>query len=155
MFKAWFMKPPTLTVVHSGMPWRLFVQREEGGPWARGDIPSYAKAFGGVKLRLSDAHDMAIHCKPQRFKPPIVKVAGKRKYNPCPDGHTWCEYCRRPTVFRYFKKHPNIKMPINSEEKRCTICGSRLQGMGEYLTTLTYPSVISKKSTEVRDSPSL
>ena len=131
IYRQWFMKPAVITIFHSSAPWRLYVQAEESGPWARGDTRSYAKAYTGVKLRLPDAHDMAIHSKAQRFRPPVIKVAGRRMYSPMPEGHDWCELCRRPTVFKRFRKHAAIGF-VDPEELRCTICGIRRESLTKY-----------------------
>lgn len=139
IYKQWFMKPAEITIFHSTPPWRIFVQKEEGGPWARGDAPTYAKAYTAVKLRLPDVHDMTIHSKAQRFRPPVIKVGGKRVYLPMPDGHDWCELCRRPTVFRYFKKHPSIGA-VDPEQLRCTICGIRKEALKRYRSPLSWPA---------------
>jgi hypothetical protein len=139
LYKAWFMKPATLTSLCSTPPWRLFVQLEADGRWAKVDLPSYAKAYAQVRLRLPDAYDMAIHCKPQEFKPPVVKIGERRLYWPCPDGHEWCGLCRRPTVFRFFSRHPAMKYPVSSEESRCSICGVRKTFLKRFKTTLQWP----------------
>lgn len=138
-YRAWFSKVPKLTTVHHSSPWRLFLQKEEGGKWARADVPTYVKAYSAVKLRLSDYFDITIHSKPQAFKPPVVEFAGKRIYLPLPDDHTWCVYCRRPTVFAYFTKHPNMPKIILAEyELRCGICGGRAAGMKRYKSKVSW-----------------
>lgn len=144
IYKAWFMKPPKITNAHSGIPWRLFVQREEGGPWARKDLRGYPEAYSQVKLRLSETHDMTIHCKPQHFQPPVVKIKGVKHYNPVPFNHTWCSLCRRPTRSIFVERHPNFgkKYTLNAEEPRCLICGCRRVGMKEYHSSLSWPLVI-------------
>lgn len=132
-YRAWFTKVPNITVMHLTPPWRLYVQMEAGGRWAKVDLPSYAKAYTGVKSRLQEAHDMTIHCRPQPWRPPIVQVDGKKSFMPCPDGHNWCVYCRRPTVFGYFVKHPAMPGKIIAEyDLRCGICAARLAGMKRY-----------------------
>lgn len=138
-YRKWFTTVPTIRVEHHTPPWRLFVQQEEGGRWARVDLPSYPKAYAGVKSRLQECFDMTIHCKPQGFRPPIVEISGKRSYIPVPDGHHWCVYCRRPTVFKFFSKHPNMpKIVIADYEERCTICGARKSGMKLYKTRMPW-----------------
>lgn len=123
-YRKWFCKPPTIRVVHTTPPWRLFVQKEKGGPWFKKDFPTYAQAFHAVKLKLPEYWDMAIHCKPQAFKPPVVRIAKKKVWNPIPEGHVWCGYCRRPTVFFFYRKHPNMK-GTSVGAMRCQICGVR------------------------------
>lgn len=138
-YTAWFSRVPKLTTFHTTPPWRLYVQREEKGSWARVDIEAFSKAYNEVKRRLPDTWDMAIHCKPQGFLPPVLKSSGKHVWLPMPDGHNWCEYCRRPTVFRFFKRHPAIKQVITTDELRCCICGARLENMKKIKTPLTWP----------------
>jgi hypothetical protein len=114
------------------------VQKDRHGKWFRADLPSYAQAFGGVKLRLSECWDMTIHCKPQGFKPPVAKVNGKKIWIPMPEGHSWCSFCRRPTVFQYYEKHPNCRF-VTPEELRCLICGARKSFMPEYRSPELWP----------------
>lgn len=143
LYRKWFLKEPKIRVLHSTPPWRLFVQRDRGGRWARVDLPAYTKALGAVKLKLPDVWDMAIHCKPQAFNPPQVKLKGKKVYLPMPPGHRWCVYCRRPTRFLYFEHHPNMKH-VNPEEKRCLICGARALGMPEFDSPLSWPVTLGQ-----------
>jgi hypothetical protein len=144
MYKKWFVKVPTLKVVHCTPPWRLFIQKEKDGRWGKIDIPSYPKALAAVKLKLPEVWDMAVHCKPQACKPPVLKVAGKRVWMPMPDDHRWCVYCRRPTLFLYFNKHPNLKF-INPEEERCLICGARSLNMREFQSPVPWPAALSMR----------
>lgn len=138
-YKQWFMRPPTITVHHTLPPWRLFVQAEQGGRWQRVDLPGYVKAYAQVKLRLPDAWDMTIHCKPQGFRPPVLRVDNKKQYMGMPQDHTWCVHCRRPTIFKYFTKHPNLPYRCDPEESRCGICGARRSTMKEFHSTLAWP----------------
>jgi len=139
IYRAWFQKVPTLTIMYSAPPWRLYVQKEKDGPWSRVDLRGYVKAYTQVRLRLPEVWDMCIHSKGQRFKPPIVRKGTKRVYAPMPEGHLWCELCRRPTVFKKFRKHPALKYMDNSDEIRCSICGAKASSMGKYKSPLTWP----------------
>jgi hypothetical protein len=52
--------------------------------------------------------------------------------------HTWCTYCRRPTVFRWFLSHHAVKASglhgmVDVSDRRCTICGAR----EDYVRTTT------------------
>jgi hypothetical protein len=132
IYKKWIMTPPKMNSVGTTNPWRVFVQKKEGG-WARVDFPSYAKAFNWMKNNLKNYEDATIHCKRTRFKPPVVKYRGKKQYWPCPPGYRWCGYCRRPTKFLYFKRHHNQPI-IVSYYKRCHICGVRGEGLPTYDT---------------------
>jgi len=140
IYRKWLAKKPKIRVVHSTPPWRLYVQKEQGGKWARVDIPGYAKAYGAVSSKLSEYYDMALSCKPQAFRPPIVRVGKKRYYYPSPPGHRWCGYCRRPTIFKRFTKHHAHKGRILPDyEVYCSICGARGAGQKQYKSTLTWP----------------
>jgi|SRR5580765_7726705 len=139
-YKAWFSRPPKLTAFHTTPPWRLYIQSSHGGPWARVDLKAFPKAFNEAVRRLPEAWDMAIHCKPQAFMPPVLKAGKQHVWLPMPDGHNWCEYCRRPTVFKFFKRHPAIHQIINPDELRCSICGARLESMRKIKTPLTWPA---------------
>lgn len=140
IYRKWFSKKPRIRVVTQAPPWRLYVQREEGGRWARADIRGYAKAYGAVASKLSEYYDMALHSKPQHFPPPIVRVGKKRYYYPCPPGHRWCTLCRRPTVFKNFRKHHAFPgMALADYEKYCSICGARAAGQKQYRSSLTWP----------------
>lgn len=132
-YRAWFQKVPTITTVSSAKPWRVLGQREQGGKWGRADMDRYVQAYSAVKLRLPEYYDLTIHSKLQAFKPPVVELGKRRSYMPCPDGHHWCVYCRRPTVFAYFSRHHAMPgMELASYELRCSICAARLSGMRRY-----------------------
>jgi hypothetical protein len=142
-YRQWFCKPPTIRVVHSTPPWRLFVQKERGGRWYKKDLPTYAQAFAAVKLKLPEYWDMAIHCKPQAFKPPVIRVGKKRVWNPIPEGHVWCGYCRRPTVFRNYKRHGNMK-GLTKGDLRCQICGVRESFLTQYPIAAGWPFLVAQ-----------
>lgn len=131
-FLAWTKRVPELKAVTSTPPWRLFIQKEEGGRWARKDFPSYPEAYDALKLRLPSCYDAAIHCKPHPFAPPIFKKGEKKFRMKMPAGHEWCSHCRRPTVFRFFgNSHPNLGR-LYDTYLRCTICGIRLEALKKY-----------------------
>lgn len=138
-YRKWFTKEPTIKVHHTKPPWRLFVQKEKGGPWYKKDLPTYAKAFAAVKLKLPEYWDMAIHCKPQAFKPPVVRVGKKKVWNPIPEGHIWCAYCRRPTVFYFYRRHPNLRNFISEGAMRCQICGVRMEFLPSFPIVGVWP----------------
>lgn len=96
-----------------------------------------------------DAHfiyrDAAINNKRLQFAPPTRLVKIKGKFVVGSDGvkrpvikekpwvhyhlelgtgviHDWCPYCRRPTEWRWFFKHPAMKV-LDPSTKRCSICG--------------------------------
>lgn len=145
LFRVWFMKPPTLTALVHTPPWRIYIQAEQGGRWARGDIPSYAKAVAQINSRLRDAWDMTIHCKPQQFKPPVVRKKGHTFWLPLPEGHEWCSLCRRAVIFNTFNKHPALKFGCDSTVPRCTICGMKQESMRRFPSELRWPAKLAAK----------
>lgn len=126
VFKKWMAKNPLLPERPGPLPWRLYVQREEGGGWAYKDFPLYTDAYNALAKRLSTAHDLALHCNPQAYRPPRLKVGKETTWWPRPSYHKWCPYCRRPVLLvnkRRHPAHPTIKRgePI----LMCGICGAR------------------------------
>jgi hypothetical protein len=100
------------------------------GNWAMAEFNSYLKAYNYVKTHINLYHDMALNCQRQAFQPPVIRPTGGGKpyYSPAPaEGHIWCPYCRRMTLFRYFVngRHPVLK-GCDANELRCVICGVRL-----------------------------
>jgi hypothetical protein len=148
-YRQWFQKEPTIRVYHTKPPWRLFVQKEKGGSWFKRDYRTYPEAYAAVRLKLSEYWDMTIHCKPQSFKPPVVKVGKQKVWNPLPPGHLWCAYCRRPTVFKFYRRHPNMGVVMEGE-MRCQICGVRDKFLPHYPITGGWPLhvVRSTRSTD-------
>lgn len=128
-FRKWMAQPPVVTTLGVGPAWRIFVQRQDGGNWAMAEFMSYAKAYKYLREHLNTYHDIALHCRRQAFRPPVVRVNGvKLRYSvPPAEGHSWCPYCRRMTLFRFFinGRHPALKA-CDATEKRCVICGVRL-----------------------------
>lgn len=148
-----------LTVPKSGpspLNWRIYVQREQDGPWRRKDYAKYTDAFMRIKKELREGrlYDGTIQSKgiaygpPQRIvrvtkggKPVLVKTANgvqpktavvlwRPKLQADDESHTWCTYCRRPTVFRWFLSHHAVRRTpvagiVDPSDLRCTICGVR------------------------------
>lgn len=59
-----------------------------------------------------------------------VNIEWKPKLDPADELHEWCTYCRRPTVFRWFRSHHAIRSAglhglADPSDRRCTICGAR------------------------------
>lgn len=153
-YKEYFCKVP-----HQGpqaMNWRIYVQREAQGPWARKDFAKYADAFRRIAKEMKEGrlHDGTIQSRgiayapPERIvrvtkggKPVMVKtpnglqpktaiVVWKPKVPSDEEGHIWCTYCRRPTVFRWFTSHHTLRNSpvagtVDPTDRRCTICGVR------------------------------
>ena len=146
---------PTVYRVQQMSPWRVYIQREADGAWAKKDLPTYREAFQLFKRYKPDIHDAAICSRAVAFPPPhrLVRIKGqyrevvrrgkketvqvtklvvwKPRLPVDETAHHWCTYCRRPTVFRYFSKHHAFEkdMGITQDELRCTICGIRLDGL--------------------------
>lgn len=128
-------------------PWVVYVQKTQLGPWGKKEFWKYSDALKflnkAVKLKV---HDAALNNRRNPTPAPSkwVRIKGKYIVNrkgeklqatkqivwkpKIPDGevdHHWCLYCRRPTVFRYYRKHKALKMPsIDSSIPRCSICGA-------------------------------
>lgn len=148
LFKKWLAKPPTLVGHVAFDPWRVFIQRDQDGTWAYKDFAEYTDAYRTLAKHVSTAHDLALNCKRQAFKPPIVKIKidGKkiRTYWPRPAYHEWCPFCRRPVIIRKLRRHPahpNIKW--GDPTPLCGICGARAQFMvseiGECRSKILWP----------------
>jgi len=165
-FKKFLTTPAKLKYPRAGQtPWRLFVQRTRGGPWAHKSYPSYPEAYNALRKYLPTCHDAAINCKPQGFEPPMVRqnykvrlrsansaakpkfvVKTRQLYIPMPFGHNWCPFCRRPTVFKRMKSHALYKsIHMEDNPSRCTLCGARREFIQScflsfpFDTTLTWP----------------
>lgn len=158
-YRQFFLTRPKMPdVPRLSPPWRLYVQLEGSGIWRKRDCWDYAEAvrlFNAMRKR--GLHDAAITCRPMGWAPPsrIVRVKGKFHKNsqgemvpvtrevywrpsvPAEeDQHLWCPYCRRPTVFRPFARHHafvgEYKKMMDPGAIRCTICGIRREGLGEW-----------------------
>lgn len=58
-----------------------------------------------------------------------VNIEWKPKLDPAEEPHDWCTYCRRPTVFRWFRSHHALRSAglqdiADQSSRRCTICGA-------------------------------
>lgn len=150
VYKAWIRKPPQ--VYPKGLkPWRVWVQRRDGGGWAYVDYSVYVKAYNRLIQEIKrGAWDGAIACPSRRSGRPMVKVGTKvlrdsvgnprrdpktrevirvpiiKPWVPPFEFHQWCPYCRRPTVWGYYQSHHAMSsLPILNNEPRCRICGVR------------------------------
>lgn len=158
-YKKYFLtRPPMPQAPRIAPPWRLYVQLEPGGRWAKRDAFDYKEAVVAfARLRKRGLHDASITCRPIAWDPPsrIVRVKGKFAKNskgelvqvtrevfwkpkvPADEEqHLWCPYCRRPTIFRPFATHHafagEYKMMMDPGASRCTICGIRREGLGPW-----------------------
>jgi hypothetical protein len=138
--------PPRVILPHE-MPWRVNIQRQTAGGWARKDFHTYIEAFKFLKPRLKEVHDAAIQSRGVAYHPPFKVVRVVRNGKPVLDEkkkpvlrrlvwtpklpgdeepHIWCTYCRRPTVFRWYSKHHAFPKgyAIETPYQRCCICGA-------------------------------
>lgn len=164
-YREFFLTPPkVLKPLEGQKPWRIFVQRDVDGPWAKREYERYADAFKTIRTYLKGGrlHDGTIQSRGIAYGPPqkVARVvqggkpvyhtrAGKQildsagrpvqktvtvlwrpKLDASDEPHTWCTYCRRPTVFRWFVNHHAIRTSglqgmVDPGDRRCTICGAR------------------------------
>lgn len=142
VYRRWILKDrPNHPVARR--PWRVFVQVERGGKWAKKDFARYRDALKFAASWVKrDAWDLAIHHAPSELPMPVLKRAvGKRKgitvwrktlWMELPQAmeiaatHDWCGLCRRPTVFRRYRKHHAFPrgLPANPDQLRCCVCGA-------------------------------
>lgn len=126
-------------------PWVVYVQRDIDGAWGKREFWKYSEAFIFFKRAMKlGVHDATINCRRIGFEPPsrFVRIKGKfivdRKgvkrqattlvyWKPAAHleafDHVWCKYCRRPTVFKFYKKHKRLGV-VDSTTSRCCICGA-------------------------------
>jgi hypothetical protein len=155
-YKEFFLKAPVMPTIYRQqqlLPWRVYIQRQIDGPWAKKDLPTYGQAFALFKRYRPDIHDAAIVSRAVAFPPPhrLVRIKGVYVVNrrgiktqkiklvvwkpslPAEEqAHHWCSYCRRPTVFAYFRIHHAFGKEVDfgaDTVRRCTICGIRLEGL--------------------------
>lgn len=162
-YKEFFCKVPKLLRPDQDTPpWRVYVQlKKDPKRWRTKDFYSYTSAFKFLKrlLNAGVVHDGTIHCRRQSFKPPQRLVRVKGKFLTGPDGkkrqvtrlvtwvpkiegtdsndYRWCPYCRRPTKFSYYTKHPAVSplisgLPLDASIKRCHICGVSTRMLTQY-----------------------
>jgi hypothetical protein len=155
-YRKFFTTVPKTILTPGRQPWRLFVQKQADGPWSKKEFEKYAEAFKFlVPLLKSGIHDAAIQSRGIAYAPPqriarvtkngkpsyVVGSNGKRQQKtvlvqwkpklPADEqAHTWCTYCRRPTVFQWFRSHHALRSfgladLVSPADRRCTICGTR------------------------------
>lgn len=131
-------------------PWTVYVQKEAQGPWGKKEFWKYSEAFKFLRKALKlKVNDCTINNRRIGFSPPARRVRIKGKFITGSDGvarqatkevtwkpklapededHHWCRYCRRPTVFKYFKSHKALKgVVIDTTIPRCCICGASIR----------------------------
>lgn len=145
IYKKYFVtipKLPDAAYKCSTPPWRVLYRDTTG--WKSRNATTYKEAF--LILKESDFLDGAITCRRLQFSPPTRRVRLKGKYYLLQDGtkqqvvrdiiwrpkldsfestHYWCPYCRRPTIFSYYRKHHAMKTQVQLDPSvlRCSICG--------------------------------
>jgi hypothetical protein len=134
VFKAWFNRipktqPPPSLHRPPKPAWVVYVQRERDGGWARARFHKYTEAHRYVSKHYKKVWDLALGCHRRDYGPPLIVVSqnGHKRnalWRGVPEGHQWCGYCRRPTVFRFFSFHHSLGS-VADYEPRCSICGVR------------------------------
>ena len=142
LYAKWLSMIPKVTwVTYGNRPWRVWVQRERNGKWARRDFKSYKKAYVFLIDHLEKWHDAALHSKVVPMQPPVVrdKTTKKKRYHiPAFPGqnehHQWCPHCRRPTIFASFSQHHAFNRTLKPAPnvRRCCICGMSANGIKAY-----------------------
>ena len=155
-YKEYFCRVPKLPAhAKSGAAetpaWVLYVRYHGESRWRKKECVTYPEAFKKLKMLIKRGRvaDAAINCKRYSFAPPmrLVRIKGKymvgtdgvrrqatkfvewRASLPAdePDEHRWCPYCRRPTVFKWYSRHPALSklgVDIDPSVRRCCICGA-------------------------------
>lgn len=145
VYRAWFQKKPG---PRSSQSWRVYVQETEGGPWKKRDFSRWGQAYEFVRWHLKDWHDFALTSLVWDWRPPVVKyyadimlkngrvkkIERRKYYAPMLNimGHRWCPHCRRPTVFKPYRRHHAIGN-TRIRKPRCTVCGISETGIKIYL----------------------
>lgn len=149
IYREWLKKPPALTVVGNSPPWRVFTKEEvEGNNWETEDFDDYSLAYRFVAKNIKELYDAVINSKRQAYRPPVVRkvingIPKRRLHLPTPETdayvlkeqhkHVWCPYCRRPTLFLWYKKHHAMNGAVLSpHDRRCHVCGVRLTFIKRY-----------------------
>lgn len=128
-------------------PWVVYVQIEAGGRWGKKEFWKYSKAFKFFRAWMKrGAYDATINNKRVPTSPPSRMVRIRGKFIKGSDGkvrqattsvfwklpsalaidqpeHHWCLYCRRPTLFKFYSKHPRLGA-VDGFTPRCCICGA-------------------------------
>lgn len=134
IYRQWFDRPPT---DHEHTRWRVYVKVTKKSPWAKRDFLTWKKARKFVRKHADKWYDCVLVCRNDAHRPPVIRVGRKRQYYaPMVNmvGHTWCPYCRRPTIFGWFTEHhafTNGLKPL-AYKKRCSICGIAQSAIKEY-----------------------
>jgi hypothetical protein len=135
VYRKWFTQRPARRRPES---WRVYVLEIEGGSWKKKDFGRWADAYDFLRQHYKEWYDAALCSRVWEWRPPVIRErVGKRwrrnYHEPVVSmiGHVWCPHCRRPTVFRQFKRHHNVGKAL-TYKSRCSICGISLSGIRLY-----------------------
>jgi hypothetical protein len=139
IYRQWLRTPPV-----GGFPkfvkFRVYAQREQGGLWAKRDFDDFKSAYNFLAKNFRKWHDAALVTRNYACRPPVVRINGKRRYHTPMlemEGHEWCPYCRRPTVFGHFSRHHAFghykPLPF---KRRCGVCGIAETAIKDYTKAL-------------------
>lgn len=152
-FNLFFRRTPHLHNIQQDgrLCWRIWIQQVADGRWRKKDVADYQFGVRVILGRLESIHDAALQCRGRAYEPPVQRVKLVRAGRPLLDSagrqqikevrwkipaqllqdyglHHWCFYCRRPTVFGYFKNHhafrgTSLEPFVGADRLRCTLCG--------------------------------
>lgn len=133
VYRRWFAQVPREL---DRTRWRVYVKAKKKKPWQKRDFTAWPEAYRFVEKHWEQWYDCVLICRNDPYRPPVIRMNGRRQYHTevtQMDGHIWCPYCRRPTVFGYFTEHHAFvtTKPV-PWRKRCGICGIALQAIKEY-----------------------
>lgn len=153
-YRAYIKRRPHLPAHYTPdkLPFRLMVKLKGEPQWRMRRFGTYDEMFLAFKKLLPKLQDAALQIPGTGDTPPnrVVKIKGKFFTNgkgerlqvtklvpwqpkiPADEfeEHHWCNYCRRPTVFKRFTRHHALSarktggVPIDPSLHRCTICGA-------------------------------
>lgn len=136
MYRKWISRPPKGFDFRPS--WAVYAQRKEDGPWARATFTNFVQAHNFFVKNFRSWHDSALCCRNYPSRPIVIRDPNnpkkRRYYAPMLTirGHIWCNYCRRPTVFKMFSKHHALKGRTPMPVERCSICGVARTANKEY-----------------------
>lgn len=146
-YKKYFLTVPKLPEHYKGTkPWRLYLLVKGTKVWRTKRFETYKEAVLAYKKYRNKLDDAVINCPGLGFRPPLKTVKLKRpdfvrgkevpalrtqiwrpKLDSSHDAHTWCSYCRRPTVWKFLAgrlKTAHGNNVITDYRRRCTICSA-------------------------------
>jgi hypothetical protein len=140
VYRQWLKTPPV-----GGFPqytkFRVYVQRERDGRWAKRDFYDFKTAYNFLAKHLREWYDATLVTTNYASRPPVVRVNNKRAYYApmlTMEGHQWCPHCRRPSVFDFFATHHAFTghfkpLPF---KRRCGVCGIADTAIKDYTKAL-------------------